>query len=53
MNELQTKREELIKRYRKSLKRKAERLLVLEKVLREEYKLKTGKEPKEFKICSL
>lgn len=51
MEDLQTKREDFIKRFRASLQRKKESLAILEKMLREEYKLRTGKEAGEF--CAL
>lgn len=51
MEDLKTKREDFIKRFRASQQRKKERLTILEKVLREEYKLRTGKEAGEF--CAL
>lgn len=51
MDELKTKREDFIKRFRASQQRKKERLTILEKVLREEYKLRTGNEAGEF--CAL
>ena len=51
MEDLQTKREDFIKRFRASQKRKKESLAVLEKVLRDEYKLRTGREATKF--CAL
>ena len=51
MDELKTKREDFIKRFRASQQRKKERQAVLEKMLRKEYKLRTGKEAGEF--CAL
>ena len=51
MEELKTKREDFIKRFRASQQRKKERLAVLEQVLRNEYKLRIGKEAGEF--CAL
>lgn len=51
MEELKTKREDFIKRFRASQQRKKERLAVLEQVLRNEYKLRTGK--KATKFCAL
>lgn len=51
MEELKTKREDFIKRFRASQQRKKERLAVLEQVLRNEYKLRTGKEATKF--CTL
>ena len=51
MEELKTKREDFIKRFRASQQRKKERLAVLEQVLRNEYKLRTGKEA--TKVCAL
>lgn len=51
MDELKSKREDFIKRFRASQQRKKERLTILEKVLREEYKHRTGKEAGEF--CAL
>lgn len=51
MDELKTKREDFIKRFRASQQRKKECLAVLEKMLRNEYKLRTGKAAGEF--CAL
>lgn len=51
MVNLQTKREDFIKRLRVSQQRKKERLAILEKVLRENYRLRTGKQATKF--CAL
>ena len=51
MDELKTKQEDFIKRFRASQQRKKERLAILEKVLRDEYKLRTGREATKF--CAL
>ena len=51
MEDLKTKREDFIKRYKEYKKQKKERLAVLEQVLRNEYKLRTGKEATKF--CAL
>lgn len=51
MVNLQTKREDFIKRLRVSQQRKKERLAILEKVLREKYRLGTGKQATKF--CAL
>ena len=49
MEDLKTKREDFIKRFRTSQQRKKKRLAILEQVLREEYKI--GKEASKF--CAL
>lgn len=51
MENLQTKREDFIKRLRVSQQHKKERLAILEKVLRKKYRLRTGKEA--IKFCAL
>lgn len=51
MEDLKTKREDFIKRFRTSQQRKKKRLAILEQVLREEYKIRIGKEASKF--CAL